>query len=61
MNAICENCHQPVRWVPDYSGKVVLCERNMIVVYTERGRRVEGYPLHKCKQETGGGDVGNSA
>lgn len=57
MTAICEKCQKPIHWMPEWSGNVILCEREKIIVYTERGRKVEGYPLHICNGEKAGGNI----
>ncbi len=51
MASICEECQKEIRWIVDPSGNVILCETKQIIIYTERGRKVEGYPLHECKKK----------
>ena len=54
MKTLCKDCQQEIRWMVDYLGNVILCETKSLIVYTERGRRVEGYPLHQCKKKEQG-------
>ena len=49
MSFICDNCRKEVRFIPDRkTGVVVKCELEKIVVYTERGMKMEGWPVHGC-------------
>lgn|GEM_PF-1249489 len=47
---ICPNCKKGIKYIPIGYDKVVICDYDTITVYTERGRRVDGYVLHKCKK-----------
>ena len=50
MNQICPKCRKKIHYVTLNYESVVVCEIESTVVYTERGRRVEGYQPHICKE-----------
>jgi hypothetical protein len=50
MAFFCKHCGAPVRHLADHSGVVHTCEAKKITIYTDRGRRAEGYKLHECKR-----------
>ncbi len=43
----CQNCGKEIRFIAAQGG-VVVCECLPTVVYSEFGRRIEGYMVHKC-------------
>lgn len=44
----CQSCGKEIRFIAAKDG-VVICEYQPTVVYSEFGRRIEGYRAHKCK------------
>ena len=46
---ICTKCGGGIKYITVAYDNVVVCEAEKIVIYTERGRRVEGYAPHKCE------------
>ena len=51
---LCPDCKKGIKYIPVGYDKVVMCDSDIITIYTERGRRVEGYVPHKCEVENGG-------
>ena len=59
----CPECGEQVRYIaPNWGGGLpVQCNRKSVIIYTENGRRIEGYQVHECKtgndhkQEKAGG------
>lgn len=54
--ALCPYCGKPIAWIATQSGKPVMVEREFITIATERGRLIEGKPLHVCQE---GKNAGN--
>lgn len=50
---ICTKCGGKIKYITVAYDNVVVCEAEKIVIYTERGRRVEGYAPHKCEVNNG--------
>lgn len=50
---ICPKCKKGIRFIATNYDSVVVCDDELTTVYTERGRRVEGYMPHKCEVENG--------
>jgi hypothetical protein len=47
---LCPKCRKEIRYIPVKYDEVIVCDDELTTVYTERGRRVEGYQPHKCKE-----------
>ena len=47
---ICPVCEKPIKFISTGYNEFVVCDSNIIKVYTERGRMLEGYVKHKCKE-----------
>ncbi|MBR4029907.1 MAG: hypothetical protein IKJ06_00710 [Clostridia bacterium] len=47
---ICPKCRKEIRHIPINYEEVVVCEVEATIIYTNSGRRVEGYQPHKCKE-----------
>lgn len=47
---LCPKCRKEIRYIPVNFDEVVMCEADVTTIYTERGRCVEGYQPHKCKE-----------
>ena len=47
---LCPKCRKVIRYIPVKYDEVIVCDDELTTVYTERGRRVEGYQPHKCKE-----------
>ena len=47
---LCPKCRKKIRYIPVKYDEVIVCDDELTTVYTERGRRVEGYQPHKCKE-----------
>lgn len=45
----CQNCGKKIRYIAS-KDSVVICDYEEIIVYSEFGRRIEGYRLHKCAE-----------
>lgn len=50
---ICPKCKKEIRFIATHYDSVVVCDDELTTVYTEKGRRVEGYMQHKCEVENG--------
>lgn len=53
---LCPDCKRQIKYIPVGYDKVVKCDGEIVTVYTERGRRVEGYVPHKCKEVENDGE-----
>lgn len=51
---ICPKCKNGICFIATSYDNAVVCDYEPITVYTERGRRIEGYVPHKCEVENGG-------
>ena len=51
---ICPDCKKQVKYIPIGYDKVAVCDSELVTIYTERGRRVEGYVPHECKETENG-------
>ena len=47
---ICHKCGKGIKYIPTGFDEIVICDPVVITIYTERGRRVEGYAPHKCSE-----------
>lgn len=47
---ICPNCKKVIKYIPISYDKVVVCDSVITTIYTEHGRCIDGYVLHKCKK-----------
>ena len=56
---ICPRCKKEIRYIAKGYDSVIECEVEKTVVYTETGRRVEGYALHICKGVNDGSNKEN--
>lgn len=45
----CENCGKEVIYIATRSGLTVKCDDKLIILYTENGRKCEGYVPHSCE------------
>lgn len=43
----CKTCGKEIRYIAS-KDFVVICDYEATIVYSEYGRRIEGYRLHKC-------------
>ena len=43
----CQNCGKEIRYITT-GDFVVICDYETTTVYSEYGRRINGYRLHKC-------------
>ena len=50
MHQICPKCKKEIHYITLSGDSVIVCEPEITTVYTERGRRVEGYQPHICKE-----------
>lgn len=51
---ICPQCKKGIRFIATNYDNVVVCDDKLTAIYTEKGRRVEGYAPHKCEVKNGG-------
>ena len=47
---ICPKCGKGIKYIPLGYNDTVVCNADVITIYTERGRRVEGYTPHVCSE-----------
>lgn len=46
---ICRNCGKEIRYISISRDESIPCEKDETIVYTQSGRKVAGYELHKCE------------
>lgn len=46
---LCPNCKKKIRYIAITPDDVVACDTETTVVYTDSGRRLTGYTVHKCE------------
>ena len=47
---ICPVCGKGIKFISTGYNDFIICDSNITTVYTERGRKLEGYTQHKCKE-----------
>lgn len=48
---ICKRCGKEIRYIPITRDESVPCEFEETTIYTQSGRKVSGYKIHKCEVE----------
>lgn len=45
---VCKNCGAALKYIATSHDTVIVCNSEPVTVYTESGRKVEGYTIHNC-------------
>ena len=45
---VCKKCGREIRYIPVSESKVIACDSEEIEIYTETGRKTQGYRKHDC-------------
>lgn len=47
----CLKCGKEIKYIAAIDNSVIACDAEQIVVYSEYGRKILGYTVHKCETE----------
>lgn len=46
----CSNCGKEIRYIASAKNICIKCDAEEITVYTQLGRKVEGFKIHECQK-----------
>ena len=49
----CEFCGKEIYYIALRNGLTIKCDDKLETIYTEQGRKVEGYKIHSCEDKNG--------